>query len=99
MKILFYDWALYTIGGGQKFNCKIIEHLLKKHSVDIVTLFPIDLKQLEKFYSVSLAKAKIIILYPNSSLNPTFLKIIASKKVSSLSKNYDLFFNGDAQES
>lgn len=99
MKILFYDWALHTIGGGQKFNCKIIEHLLKKHDVDIVTLFPIDLKQLEKFYSVNLSKAKIITLYPNSSLNPALLKIIASKRVSHLSRNYDLFFNGDAQES
>lgn len=98
MRILFYDWALHTIGGGQKFNCKIAEHLSKKHQVEIITLFPVDRQKLEKIYSVDLSKIKIINLYKKEKNNDTLLKINASKDISRLSKNYDIFFNADAQE-
>lgn len=98
MKILFYDWALHNIGGGQKFNCKIIEHLSKNHAVDVLTLFPADKKRLEEYYSVDLSKVRLINLYDSSKINQTLLKIMISKKISKLSSKYDVFFNADAQE-
>lgn len=98
MKILFYDWSLHIIGGGQKVNCKIIEHLSKKHKVDVLTLYPIEKKILEKYYSVDLSKVLITNLFNKTKIHTSLLKLFASNKVSNISKNYDLFFNGDAQE-
>ena len=98
MKILVYDWALHTVGGGQKFNCKIAEHLSKKHEVDILTLFPVNKKNLEELYSVNLSKVHIFSLYENSQVPSTLLKLLVSNKVSELSAKYDVFFNADAQE-
>ena len=98
MRILFYDWALHTIGGGQKFNCKIAEYLSKNHEVEILTLFPVKKEELEKFYSVDLSQIKIISLFQKIQKNPTLLKIKVSSIISNLSSKYDLFFNVDAQE-
>jgi glycosyltransferase involved in cell wall biosynthesis len=99
MKVLFYDWCLHNIGGGQKFDCKIAEHLSKKNEVDILTLFPVDRKKLEKAYSVDLSKVKRFrYLYKNSKANASFLHLISFKKVSRISEDYDLFLNADAHE-
>lgn len=98
MKILFYDWALDKIGGGQKFNCKIIAHLSKKHSVDVLTLFPVEKRTLEKYYNVNLKEVNFLYLLKKPLINPTVDKLIFSGNVSKFSLNYDLFFNGDGQE-
>ncbi len=99
MKILFYDWALHNLGGGQKFDCKIIEHLSKKHDVDILTLFPIDIKKIEQAYNVDFSRIKrVISLYDKNNGNSSKLHLFSYKKVSEISKNYDLFFNADAHE-
>lgn len=99
MKILFYEWALHDIGGGQKFNCKIIEHLSKNHVIDVLTLFPVSKKRLESYYSVDLSKTRIINLYDSSKIHQTLLKLLVSKKVSKMSSKYDLFYNAETQES
>jgi glycosyltransferase involved in cell wall biosynthesis len=98
VRILFYDWALHTIGGGQKFNCKIAEYLSKKHEVHLITLFPVEKKTLESYYSIDLSKVNITNLYKKAWANPSFLKILVAGKISQLSSAYDLFFNADAQE-
>jgi len=99
MKVLFYDWCLHNIGGGQKFDCKIAEHLSKKNEVDILTLFPVDKKKLEELYSVDLSRIrKFRHLYNNSNANPPFLHLISFERVSRISAEYDLFFNADAHE-
>jgi len=99
MKILFYDWCLHNIGGGQKFDCKIAEHLSKKNEVDILTLFPVDRKKLEKAYSVDLSRVKRFrYLCKNNKANDSFLHLISLKKVSRISAEYDLFLNADAHE-
>ena len=102
MRILVYDWSLFRFGGGQKFNCKIIEHFSKKHSVDILTLFQINVSEIEKAYNVDFSRInKIIYLFKKNriNINPTFLHLLSFKKVSKISKNYDLFFNAEAHES
>ncbi|MFQ5532176.1 MAG: glycosyltransferase, partial [Candidatus Nanoarchaeia archaeon] len=99
MKILFYDWALHSIGGGQKFNCKIAEYLAKQgHEIDILTLFPVNKKKLEDYYSVDISKINIIPLYEKNNIPPTILKLLVSTKISKLSEKYGVFFNADAQE-
>lgn len=99
MKMLIYDWSLFNFGGGQKFNCKIIEYLSKTYDVDILTLFPINIKEIEKAYNVDFSRVKkIIILYKKSKINPSFLHLITSNRVSKISKDYDFFFNAEAQE-
>ncbi len=100
MRILVYDWALHSIGGGQKFDCKIAEHLSKKHDVDILTLFSVDKKKLENAYAVNFSRIKKFRhLYKKAVLNPSLLVLLSSRKVSKISKQYDLFFNADAIES
>lgn len=99
MKILVYDWSLFSFGGGQKFDCKIIEHLSKKHEVDVLTLFPINLNEIEKAYDADLSRInKVITLYSERKGNPSFLHLISFRKVSKISKDYDLFFNAEAHE-
>ncbi len=99
MKILLYDWCLHIIGGGQKVNCRIAEHLSKKHNVDILTLFPIAKKELEKIYSIDFSRiGRIIPMYKNKKINPSLLFLICFKKVSKIAKKYDLFINADAHE-
>lgn len=100
MKICIYDWALHSIGGGQKFNCKIAEYLSKKHDVDILTLFPADKKRIEKFYSVDFSKVKEMrYLCKKKILDPSLLMLLSFRRVSRIAKEYDLFFNADAIES
>jgi glycosyltransferase involved in cell wall biosynthesis len=98
MKILFYSWPLYEIGGGQKMMCKAIDHLSKRHEIDVLTLFPVKREKLENYYSVDLSRVKFRHLFESSKIHPTLLKIMISNKVSKMSRNYDLFFNADAQE-
>jgi len=99
MKILVYDWCLHVIGGGQKVNCRIAEHLSKKHDVDILTLFPIKKQELEKIYSVDFSKiGKIIFLYPERRANDSLLFTLCFRKVSKIARVYDLFINADAHE-
>ncbi|MBU2562084.1 MAG: glycosyltransferase family 4 protein [Nanoarchaeota archaeon] len=98
MKILFYDWALHTIGGGQKFNCKIVEYLSKEHEVDLLTLFPVKKENLAKYYSVNLSRVKILNLSKKNEIHTSLLKLFYSRKISKLSSQYDLFLNADAQE-
>jgi glycosyltransferase involved in cell wall biosynthesis len=99
MKILFYEWSWHSIGGGQKFTSKIAEHLSKKNEVTVVTLFPINKSEMSKYYSVDLSKIKVICLFKKKLKIPTpLIRILVSKKVSTLSKDYDIFFNADAQE-
>jgi glycosyltransferase involved in cell wall biosynthesis len=99
MKILFYEWSWYNIGGGQKFTAKIAEYLSKKHEVTLVTLFPIDKEKMKKYYSVDLSRIKVIPLFEKKQeISVTLLKILVSGRVSKLSQYYDVFFNADAQE-
>ncbi|MGD9276214.1 MAG: glycosyltransferase [Candidatus Pacearchaeota archaeon] len=98
MKILFYDWSLHIIGGGQKVNCKIMEHLAKKNNVDVLTLYPLNKKTLEGLYKVNLSKINFSYLTDNKKIHSSLMKLFLSKRVSELSKNYDLFFNADGQE-
>jgi glycosyltransferase involved in cell wall biosynthesis len=99
MKICIYDWCLHTIGGGQKFDCKIAEYLSKKHNVDILSLFPINKKKLEDAYSVDFSKIENFrYLYKKNNLNPMFLHLLSFRKVSKIAKEYGLFFNADAHE-
>jgi glycosyltransferase involved in cell wall biosynthesis len=86
------------VGGGQKFNCKIIEHLSRTHQVDVLTFYPLDKSVLEKDYAVDLSNANIISLVSDKGVNPALLRILVSKKVSKISSKYDLFFNADGQE-
>ena len=81
MRICVYDWALHTIGGGQKFDCKIAEHLSRKHDVDILSLFPINRKMLEEEYSVDFSGIRNFRhLYKESRVNPTFLHLMSFRK-------------------
>jgi glycosyltransferase involved in cell wall biosynthesis len=99
LRILIYDWSLFNFGGGQKFNCKIIDYLSKKYDVDILTLFPINLREIEKTYNVDFSKVnKLRFLFKKRKLNPSFLHLISFKKVSKISKDYDFFFNAEAHE-
>lgn len=98
MKILFYDWSLHIVGGGQKVNCRIIEHLSKQHDVDVLTLYPVKKEYLEKYYSVDLSKVNFLHLANHSKMHASLLKLLLTSKVSKLSSKYDVFFNADAQE-
>lgn len=99
MKICIYDWCLHTIGGGQKFDCKIAEHLSKKHEVDILSLLPVDRKKLEEAYSVDFSRIKKFRhLYKKIALNPNLFSLSSFRKVSRIAKDYDLFFNADSHE-
>ena len=99
MRICVYDWALHSIGGGQKFDCKIAEHLSKTNDVDILSLFPVSKKQLEEAYAVDFSRIKNFrYLYKKSSLNPTLLHLFSFRKISGIAMEYDLFFNADAHE-
>ena len=96
MKICVYDWALHSLGGGQKFDCKIAEHFSKNHDVTLLSLFPIDKKKLEKIYSLDLSKVETQHLYKKG--NPAILHLLSYRKVSKISKDFDLFLNADAHE-
>lgn len=97
MKICVYDWALHSFGGGQKFDCKIAEHLSKKHDVDLLTLFSIDKGVLEKAYNLDLSKVRLKWLYAKRGKS-SYYKLLSICRVSKLSANYDVFINADAQE-
>ncbi|MBI4448084.1 glycosyltransferase family 4 protein [Candidatus Woesearchaeota archaeon] len=97
MRVCVYDWALHSFGGGQKFDCKIAEHLSKKHDVDLLTLFPVEKKVLEKAYNINLSKVNIKWVYKKKCC-PAYLKMLSVCQVSKLSANYDVFINADAQE-
>ncbi|MFH0831797.1 MAG: glycosyltransferase [archaeon] len=96
MKICLYDWCLHAIGGGQKFNCKIAEHLSKSNDVDILSMFPADKKKLEEMYSVDFSNITFRHLYEKAFLNPALLVLLSSRRVESIAREYDLFFNADA---
>jgi glycosyltransferase involved in cell wall biosynthesis len=99
MKILIYDWALHTIGGGQKFDCKVAEYLSKKHEVDILSLFPVNRKRLEEAYQLDLSKiGNFKYLYKKSKINPNLLHLFSFKKISRIAKEYDLFYNAEEHE-
>lgn len=99
MRICVYDWCLHSIGGGQKFDCKIAEHLSKKYDVDILSLFPINKKRLEEEYAVNFSRIKNFrYLYKKKILDHSLLVLLSFRKVSKIAKEYDLFFNADAHE-
>jgi len=99
MRILVYDWCLHVIGGGQKVNCRIAEHLSQKHEVDILTLFPIEKEKLEKYYSVNFSKlGRIRYMYKKSNINPSLLFLLCFRKVSKIAQEYDVLINADAHE-
>lgn len=101
MKACVYDWALHTIGGGQKTSCKIAEQLSKNEDleVDLLTLFAVNKKQLEKFYDADLSKVKLRYLYPfvNRSIGSR-LHLLSPRRISKISKEYDIFFNSQGHE-
>jgi len=99
MKILIYDWCLHTVGGGQKVNCRMAEHLSKKYNTDILTMFPIKKQYLERYYSVDLSRVgKIRHLYKKSAMNPYLFFLISFRKVSKIAQEYDILINADAHE-
>ena len=101
MKICVYDWALHTIGGGQRNSCKIAEHLSKRkgNDMDLLTLFRVDKKTLEYYYSADLSKVNLLYLYPGfKKKDMSILHLTNFKKISELSGNYDLFFSVQGHE-
>jgi|GEM_PF-2443216 glycosyltransferase involved in cell wall biosynthesis len=99
MRILIYDWCLHVIGGGQKVNCRIAEHLSKKYKTDILTMFPTKKQDLERYYSVDLSRVgKIMHLYEKSNINSYLLFLISFRKVSKIAREYDILINADAHE-
>jgi hypothetical protein len=67
MNICVYEWALHRIGGGQKVFVKIAEALSKKHDVTILTLFKVDIKDLERGYNSNLKNVKIRYLFESKN--------------------------------
>lgn len=99
MKICLYDWALHSIGGGQRFDCKVAEHLSKHHNVDMLSLFPINKEKLEQAYGVDLSRIKNFRhLYRKSRLNPSLLHILSFRRVSRIAREYDLLYNAEEHE-
>ncbi len=99
MKICFYDWNLRTIGGGQRFDCKMAEYLSRKHEVDMLSFFPIDKRMLEKSYSVNLSRVRNFnYLFKEPKLPVLLLYFLNRRRIARIASSYDVFFNADGHE-
>lgn len=95
MKIGIYAPYLLTIGGGEKYICKIAEILSEKFDVEFIVFERLNIPELERRLNVDLNRVnikrlKISKLFNVSKLSRSYAKV---RIVSKVSKNYDLLIN------
>ncbi len=82
MRIGLYCRDLVSLGGGNKHSLAIVEHLSRKHDVDIITHTPFGASQIPKRL--------------NFDLDHVYLRSIpyqSDEEMGKLSEEYDLFIN------
>ncbi|MFH1249424.1 MAG: glycosyltransferase [archaeon] len=96
MNICIYEWAMHRIGGGQKVFIKMAEALSENHKVELLSLYNVDKKDLEKIYSADLSKVNLIFLFNSKDYKKeSYFHTLSAGKVSRISSNYDLFINSN----
>ncbi|MDA8132743.1 MAG: glycosyltransferase family 4 protein [Elusimicrobia bacterium] len=110
MRILLYDWALHFLGGGQKYACDIAAALQDGHTVTLLGSKPVKKEFLEASYGLDLSRVEL----PGFDFSPAVEELPSglysvllrqwnyareAAKVSSLTRDYDLFINCEASRS
>lgn len=61
-KIAIYNPYLTTMGGGEKVVLVMAEHLSKSYEVTLIARDKVDLKEIEKYFSVDLGEVKLLVM-------------------------------------
>lgn len=84
IKVGIYDRYLSTLGGGERYSCKIAEILSRKedYSVDLITDIYVDLEKLSTRLNLDLSK-----------VNLKFFPFVSEAYATKITANYDIFIN------
>ncbi len=59
LRVGIYNSYLNTRGGAEKYMCALAERLARRHTVELVTHEPVDLRELERQFDLDLSKTGI----------------------------------------
>lgn len=82
MKVGIYDRYLATMGGGERYACKMAEVLSHSHEVDLISERPVDLEKVGEQLHIDLSRVSLKI-FP----------YLSQEYASGITKDYDLFVN------
>lgn len=82
MKVGIYDRYLATMGGGERYACKMAEVLSHSHEVDLISERLVDLEKVGEQLHIDLSRVSLKI-FP----------YLSREYAASITKDYDLFVN------
>ena len=83
MRVGIYNRWLSTLGGGEKYDLTIAEHLSHLHDVEIISHTEVDKRFASERLNVDLSRVNFVVMPDRTAL-----------EIAPITSQYDFFING-----